>query len=111
MQKVCARKLGSELGEAEAIGRVAVRFLGFIAAGEQRPATRLHADCPVGLRRLRRFGQSLKCIDRSGGISSASGRLDELGKDVAALAIDLMTNTAVTGATFDIDGGQQLLDG
>jgi NAD(P)-dependent dehydrogenase (short-subunit alcohol dehydrogenase family) len=30
-------------------------------------------------------------------------------EDVAALAIHLMTNTAVTGATFDIDGGQQLL--
>jgi NAD(P)-dependent dehydrogenase (short-subunit alcohol dehydrogenase family) len=30
-------------------------------------------------------------------------------EDVAALAIELMTNTAVTGATFDIDGGQQLL--
>lgn len=29
--------------------------------------------------------------------------------DVAALAIQLMTNTAITGATFDIDGGQQLL--
>jgi NAD(P)-dependent dehydrogenase (short-subunit alcohol dehydrogenase family) len=31
--------------------------------------------------------------------------------DVAALAIHLMTNTAVTGATFDIDGGQQLIEG
>jgi len=31
--------------------------------------------------------------------------------DVAALAVHLMTNTAVTGATYDIDGGQQLLDG
>ena len=31
--------------------------------------------------------------------------------DIAALAVHLMTNTAVTGATFDIDGGQQLLDG
>ena len=30
-------------------------------------------------------------------------------EDVAALAVHLMTNTAVTGATFDIDGGQQLL--
>ena len=30
--------------------------------------------------------------------------------DVAALAVHLMTNTALTGATFDIDGGQQLLD-
>jgi NAD(P)-dependent dehydrogenase (short-subunit alcohol dehydrogenase family) len=28
--------------------------------------------------------------------------------DVAALAIHLMTNTATTGATYDIDGGQQL---
>jgi enoyl-[acyl-carrier-protein] reductase (NADH) len=32
-------------------------------------------------------------------------------EDVAALAIDLTTNTAVTGATFDIDDGQQLLEG
>jgi NAD(P)-dependent dehydrogenase (short-subunit alcohol dehydrogenase family) len=29
--------------------------------------------------------------------------------DVAALAVHLMTNTALTGATFDIDGGQRLL--
>ena len=31
--------------------------------------------------------------------------------DVAALAIHIMTNTALTGATYDIDGGQQLVDG
>ena len=29
--------------------------------------------------------------------------------DVAALAVHVMTNTALTGATFDIDGGQQLV--
>ena len=29
--------------------------------------------------------------------------------DVAALAVHLMTKTAVTGATYDIDGGQQLV--
>jgi NAD(P)-dependent dehydrogenase (short-subunit alcohol dehydrogenase family) len=29
--------------------------------------------------------------------------------DIAALAVHLMTNSAVTGATYDIDGGQQLL--
>jgi NAD(P)-dependent dehydrogenase (short-subunit alcohol dehydrogenase family) len=29
--------------------------------------------------------------------------------DVAALAAHLMSNTAVTGATYDIDGGQQLV--
>jgi NAD(P)-dependent dehydrogenase (short-subunit alcohol dehydrogenase family) len=27
--------------------------------------------------------------------------------DIAALAVHLMTNTAITGATYDIDGGQQ----
>jgi NAD(P)-dependent dehydrogenase (short-subunit alcohol dehydrogenase family) len=31
--------------------------------------------------------------------------------DVAALAVQLMTNTALTGATYDIDGGQQLVEG
>jgi NAD(P)-dependent dehydrogenase (short-subunit alcohol dehydrogenase family) len=32
-------------------------------------------------------------------------------EDVAALAVHLMTNTALTGATYDVDGGQQLLPG
>jgi NAD(P)-dependent dehydrogenase (short-subunit alcohol dehydrogenase family) len=31
--------------------------------------------------------------------------------DVAALAVHLMSNTALTGATYDIDGGQQLVAG
>ena len=30
--------------------------------------------------------------------------------DVAALGVHLMTNTALTGGTYDIDGGQQLVD-
>jgi NAD(P)-dependent dehydrogenase (short-subunit alcohol dehydrogenase family) len=30
--------------------------------------------------------------------------------DIAALAVHLMTNTAVTGATYDIDGGQQVIE-
>ena len=29
--------------------------------------------------------------------------------DIAALAVQLMINTAVTGATYDIDGGEQLI--
>jgi NAD(P)-dependent dehydrogenase (short-subunit alcohol dehydrogenase family) len=29
--------------------------------------------------------------------------------DVAALAVHLMTNTALTGATYDIDGGEQIV--
>jgi NAD(P)-dependent dehydrogenase (short-subunit alcohol dehydrogenase family) len=32
-------------------------------------------------------------------------------EDVAALALHLMVNTALTGATYDIDGGQQLVPG
>jgi len=31
--------------------------------------------------------------------------------DVAVLAVHIMTNTALTGATYDVDGGQQLLPG
>jgi NAD(P)-dependent dehydrogenase (short-subunit alcohol dehydrogenase family) len=30
-------------------------------------------------------------------------------EDVAALAVHVMSNTALTGATYDVDGGQQLL--
>jgi hypothetical protein len=29
--------------------------------------------------------------------------------DIAFLAVHIMTNTALTGATYDIDGGQQLV--
>ena len=29
--------------------------------------------------------------------------------DIGALAVHLMTNTALTGATYDIDGGQQFV--
>jgi NAD(P)-dependent dehydrogenase (short-subunit alcohol dehydrogenase family) len=31
--------------------------------------------------------------------------------DVAALAVHIMANTALTGATYDVDGGQQLISG
>jgi NAD(P)-dependent dehydrogenase (short-subunit alcohol dehydrogenase family) len=31
-------------------------------------------------------------------------------EDVAALAVHVMANTALTGATYDIDGGQQLVE-
>jgi NAD(P)-dependent dehydrogenase (short-subunit alcohol dehydrogenase family) len=31
--------------------------------------------------------------------------------DVAALAVHIMVNTALTGATYDVDGGQQLVAG
>jgi NAD(P)-dependent dehydrogenase (short-subunit alcohol dehydrogenase family) len=31
--------------------------------------------------------------------------------DVAALAVHIMANTALTGVTYDIDGGEQILPG
>jgi NAD(P)-dependent dehydrogenase (short-subunit alcohol dehydrogenase family) len=33
-----------------------------------------------------------------------------LPADIAALAVHLMTNTAITGATFEVDGGQQVVE-
>ena len=32
-----------------------------------------------------------------------------VGQGDVALAVHIMTNTALTGATYDIDGGQQLI--
>jgi len=54
-----------------------------------------------------------KCATYSGRLARELGTLP-IGRvvgpqDIAALAVHLMTNTAVTGATFDIDGGQQLV--
>jgi NAD(P)-dependent dehydrogenase (short-subunit alcohol dehydrogenase family) len=65
-------------------------------------------------------------VDTPSSASSLGDRIDErrqqlrstlpIGRvvgpaDIAALAVHLMTNTAITGATFDIDGGQQLIEG
>ena len=36
-------------------------------------------------------------------------RRDVSPADVAALAVHIMTNTSLTGATFDVNGGQQLI--
>ena len=46
--------------------------------------------------------------------ANSSGHTLPIGRvvgpaDIAALAIHIMTNSALTGATFDIDGGQQLV--
>jgi NAD(P)-dependent dehydrogenase (short-subunit alcohol dehydrogenase family) len=40
--------------------------------------------------------------------TSPIGRVVEPA-DVAAMAVHLMINTAVTGATYDVDGGQRLV--
>ena len=38
-----------------------------------------------------------------------AAKLGHLWRHVAALAVHIMSNTALTGATYDIDGGQQLV--
>jgi hypothetical protein len=43
-------------------------------------------------------------------VDAAADQLVAGGLDVvAALAVDVMANTTVTGATYDVDGGEQLL--
>jgi NAD(P)-dependent dehydrogenase (short-subunit alcohol dehydrogenase family) len=65
------------------------------------------------------LGQTVVLIGGSAGIG-LEARREELrttlptGRDagpqqVTALAVHLMTNRAVTGATYDIDGGQQFV--
>jgi NADP-dependent 3-hydroxy acid dehydrogenase YdfG len=67
-------------------------------------------------------GQTVVVLGGSAGIGLETARLARgegagvvlLGRDpadVAALAVHLMTNSALTGATYDVDGGQQLVDG
>ena len=69
---------------------------------------------PSGERQL--AGQTVVVIGGSAGIGLETARCArEHGQvvgpgDVARLAIRLMDSTAVTGATFDIDGGQQLVE-
>jgi NAD(P)-dependent dehydrogenase (short-subunit alcohol dehydrogenase family) len=44
------------------------------------------------------------------GGSAGTGPRDRVGPgDVAALVAHLMSNSALTGATYDIDGGQQFV--
>ena len=51
-------------------------------------------------------------ISKNGAASRHAAHRRVVGPDdVAALAVHLMTNTAVTGATYDIDGGEQFVAG
>jgi NAD(P)-dependent dehydrogenase (short-subunit alcohol dehydrogenase family) len=70
-----------------------------IAAGfvDTPPSASLHGD------RIRERREQLRTTLPIGRVVGPA--------DIAALAVHLMTNTAVTGATFDIDGGQQLVEG
>lgn len=63
------------------------------------------------LREPQFLGQTVVVVGGSSGIGlETARRVRAEGADVAALAVHLMTNTALTGATYDIDGGQQLVE-
>ena len=53
------------------------------------------------------LGQTVVVIGGSAGIGLEAARRARVegAADVAALAVHIMVNTALTGATFDIDGG------
>ena len=54
------------------------------------------------------LGQTVVVVGGSAGIGLETARV--VGpEDVAALAVHIMSNTALTGATYDIDGGQQFI--
>ena len=62
-------------------------------------------DTPLSARLL---GDGLEARRAELRATLPTGRVVE-SEDVAALAVHIMTNTAVTGATYDIDGGQRLI--
>jgi hypothetical protein len=55
------------------------------------------------------LGQTVVGIGGSADIGLETAR--SARADVAALAVHIMSNTALTGATYDIDGRQQLVPG
>jgi NAD(P)-dependent dehydrogenase (short-subunit alcohol dehydrogenase family) len=104
-----ARRPGRGLAQA-AIVAAALPAITATAALELAPV-RVNAiaagfvDTPLSARLL---GDELE--DRRRQLSSTLPIRRVVGPaDVAALALLLMINTAVTGATYDIDGGQQLV--
>lgn len=104
-----ARRPGRGLVVA-GIGTVALPVIAATAALELAPL-RVNAiapgfvDTPLSARLL---GDGLEDRRRELRATLPIGRV--VGPaDVAALAVHLMVNTALTGATYDVDGGQQLL--
>jgi NAD(P)-dependent dehydrogenase (short-subunit alcohol dehydrogenase family) len=104
-----ARRPGIGLSTA-AIGTVAIPVIAANAAVELAPM-RVNAvaagfvDTPLSARIL---GDQLEQRRAELRATLPVRRVVE-ASDVAAVVIHLMTNTAVTGATYDVDGGQQLL--
>ena len=97
--------------------------VGIVSAVDRRPA-RPHANLALEIAPVRVNLIAAGFVDTPCRPSLLGDDLDErrdelrttlpIGRvvgpaDVAALAVHVMTNTALTGATYDIDGGQQLV--
>ena len=103
------RKISRELGLASAATAVLPPFAAALALELAPVRVNLIAagfvDTPLSASLL---GDGLEARREELGSTLPIGRV--VGPaDVAALAVHLMANTAVTGATYDIDGGQQFV--
>ena len=104
-----ARKISRELGIASAVAAVLPPFVAALALEVAPVRVNLIAagfvDTPLSASIL---GEDLDRRRAQLQTTLPIGRV-VVPSDIAALAVQLMINTAVTGATFDIDGGEQFL--
>jgi NAD(P)-dependent dehydrogenase (short-subunit alcohol dehydrogenase family) len=103
------RRISRELGLVSAATAVLPPFVAALALELAPIRVNLIAagfvDTPLSASLL---GDGLEARREQLRTTNPIGRVVE-PEDVAALAVHLMINTAVTGATYDIDGGQQFV--
>ncbi|MFE9939991.1 SDR family oxidoreductase [Streptomyces hirsutus] len=104
-----ARRIRAALGVAPAVTAAMPAFTASLALELAPARVNLIAagfvDTPLSARLL---GDALDARREELRAALPIGRV-VVPDDVAALAVHIMTNTALTGATYDIDGGQQLV--
>ncbi|MGW2704066.1 SDR family oxidoreductase [Streptomyces sp. NPDC001340] len=104
-----ARRIRAALGVAPAVTAATPAFTASLALELAPVRVNLIAagfvDTPLSARLL---GDALDARREELRATLPIGRV-VVPEDVAALAVHIMTNTALTGATYDIDGGQQLV--
>ncbi|MEV0689352.1 SDR family oxidoreductase [Streptomyces sp. NPDC050388] len=104
-----ARRIRAALGAAPAVTAAMPAFAASLALELAPVRVNLIAagfvDTPLSARLL---GDALDARREELRAALPIGRV-VVPDDVAALAVHIMTNTALTGATYDIDGGQQLV--
>jgi len=99
-----AQRPGSTLtGGLGGRGQVTVRRVHGLRARRTRARARWHH----GARGWRGLAAGAEHQEASCGRDQRGERCGVDQGDIAALAVHLMTTTAITGATFDIDGGRQ----